>query len=530
MRSTGWRQVLRAGGLPSRRGKIIGGFSMTNGIRRRVSFKLLMSLLFLSFLRFPASAGEGRESPTFDENQLKTAIKEYKAAIKKNPGDEGAYLGLIQAHRAFYKSKDAREVLTQALKRLPDSVWLHIVSGDLYFQEASIEEAEESYRKAVQLDAKNARGYFGLFKVNLFSFNRKAALEMIRLAYEYDPRDNEIAEAYALEFLSMAQRWRLQEKFPQLWRMTNPPEKAEIRFEMVTRSPRMLGPVVLMAAAPTGTVIRDTDGTFRAPTIGETLSARSELVRDVEPAYASFTVQAVIFGKQGQRKITLELRDALEFKGGVVLTRKSANELNLDIVNGNPGLAMADKLQIGPFEFQDCLMQVADWDLRAEIDGTIGLDMFERYLVTVDLPNYVLRLNPLPRLDGQPFEGPDSWREMDRRIPDELKSFTLLGLQKRHVVIQGNVSRRLYGYFALSAVTNNYCISWKSPVGFNTAIAGIFKANIRRCPVPRSRALRPDAFYMDTIGILDFELLKETLNNSTISYLNPKIFQIQKSG
>jgi len=120
---------------------------MTDGIRHRVSFKFLLSLLLLYFLRFPAAADEGREqSPIFKEKQIKTAIKEYKDAIKKNPRDEGAYLGLIQAYRALDNSKDARVVLTQALERIPNSVWLNIASGDLYFQEARIEKAGERQR------------------------------------------------------------------------------------------------------------------------------------------------------------------------------------------------------------------------------------------------------------------------------------------------------------------------------------------------------------------------------------------------
>jgi len=55
-----------------------------------------------------------------------------------------------------------------------------------------------------------------------------------------------------------------------------------------------------------------------------------------------------------------------------------------------------DKINIGDFEFHDCVIQVSG---RNEIDlqeGIIGTDIFEKYLITLDLIRQRLRLAPLP--------------------------------------------------------------------------------------------------------------------------------------
>lgn len=516
---------------------------MKSVFRRMGKLTCLMPLFFLYLLCLPAGADEREAESTYSDKQFKAVIKEYKALIKKNPEDENAHLGLIQAYKAIGESKDVFKAVKQALERLPTSVPLHIASGDLYFQEANMDEAAKSYRKAVQLDAKNARGYFGLFKVNMFAFNRKTAWEMIMRAHELDPKDQEIAVTYN-RHLPLASQLRLHEKYPGVWRMVNPPEKTEIQLKTVSGLPwpvRLLireegrivinlneMPTIANSISPSGIsysvdVTVTPDGRIEygpadpllQPVITRTvwdygmgMGSHDRIITGMMTTL--FTIEAVIATTDGPRKMTLGLTDAIDIKG-IILKRKFAEDLKLDMIGDNSNWFMAKKMQIGPLEFEDCPVGIMVREPSLEIDGFVGLDMFERYLVTLDLPNSVLRLNPLPPINGQPFDDPDSWNNMDRSIPAELESFLPLGKLNRHVVIHGNLKKKIYGYFDLSADTNQFCVNRKKGKNLNSVNVGTFRTIINGpCQAPQLRQVQPDVFdVVERLGTLDFHVLRD---------------------
>jgi len=54
-----------------------------------------------------------------------------------------------------------------------------------------------------------------------------------------------------------------------------------------------------------------------------------------------------------------------------------------------------DKIAIGELEFHDCFVHATPHEI-AEVDGTIGTNVFANYLVTVDFARRRLHLEPLP--------------------------------------------------------------------------------------------------------------------------------------
>jgi predicted aspartyl protease len=58
--------------------------------------------------------------------------------------------------------------------------------------------------------------------------------------------------------------------------------------------------------------------------------------------------------------------------------------------------AFADDIKIGALEFQDCRVQVIDQRNVVDSDGLIGMDVFSRFLITLDYPMRKLLLAPLP--------------------------------------------------------------------------------------------------------------------------------------
>ncbi|MGD0548137.1 MAG: hypothetical protein ABR991_09985 [Terracidiphilus sp.] len=64
--------------------------------------------------------------------------------------------------------------------------------------------------------------------------------------------------------------------------------------------------------------------------------------------------------------------------------------------------AYADSIRIGNLEFQDCVVSVMDSrSTLPDVDGLIGMDVFSRFLVTLNYPKHKLLLGPLPQRPGE---------------------------------------------------------------------------------------------------------------------------------
>jgi predicted aspartyl protease len=94
--------------------------------------------------------------------------------------------------------------------------------------------------------------------------------------------------------------------------------------------------------------------------------------------------------------------------GGIVISRSVAKRAGIerfsDTETGGVGdqgrkasyVAYVDDIKIGALEFRDCEVQVIDQNNIVDLDGLIGMDVFSRFLVTLDYPARKLLLGPLP--------------------------------------------------------------------------------------------------------------------------------------
>jgi tetratricopeptide (TPR) repeat protein len=368
------------------------------------------------------------------KNESTAAISAYQSMLERDPNSVDAHLGLI---RSFYKKDDvteANEAAEKALKLFPDNASLHALWGDVLFRMAKTKEARDAYLKAIQLDPKNGRGYLGLAKLHSFNFNRKSARSMEIRAYECNPEDPEIIIAYASN-LSLEEQIHFRSalnkmtdkpkgvtdnlKFytkwddQKIWKIVNPPEKAEIKLTPIR---------------PSG--------------------------RDAVNGYA---ISALIKGKKVDLLLDTGARD-------ILINRKLADKLGLQMVGsamikgiGDSGaqtgsFSLVPTVQIGPIEFRDCTIKIMERQpAGGNADGIIGIEQFNRYLVTLNLPENMMKLNPLPPINGKPFDDPESWKGIDRTIPPELESFTRIGKQQHLLVVPVIVNRKKSGFFLLDS-------------------------------------------------------------------------------
>jgi predicted aspartyl protease len=125
---------------------------------------------------------------------------------------------------------------------------------------------------------------------------------------------------------------------------------------------------------------------------------------------------------------------------GLVISRSVANRAGLKQFSrmetggiGSEGrkaayTAFADDIKIGSLEFRDCQVDVIDQRNVVDSDGLIGMDVFSRFLITLDYPMRKLLLASLPKrpedtaplkptLETTTGEGDD-----DSSAPDETQS------------------------------------------------------------------------------------------------------------
>jgi predicted aspartyl protease len=141
---------------------------------------------------------------------------------------------------------------------------------------------------------------------------------------------------------------------------------------------------------------------------------------------------------------------------GVIITRKLAEKIGavklseqlLEGVGKNGGSAgykaWVDKIAIGELEFHDCFVQATPREI-AQVDGTVGTDVFAKYLVNVDFPRRKLVLEPLPAADSE------------RR--SDAGSFTQVFSFGHFLLIQTEVGKKASGLFAIDSGANASTIS-----------------------------------------------------------------------
>jgi hypothetical protein len=170
----------------------------------------------------------------------------------------------------------------------------------------------------------------------------------------------------------------------------------------------------------------------------------------------------------GKRKL-LELDTGAS---GLTITRAAAKAAGLvsegDVKIGGIGdrsptqasLAHVDDIRVGALEFKNCMVHVVD-EGRFYADGLIGADVFQHYVVTLDIPGRQLRLAPLPKRPDEQNEAPATLqtttdaaqalsyaaRARDRYVAPEMKNWTEIFRAREKLIVPamiGNASVKLF--------------------------------------------------------------------------------------
>lgn len=379
-------------------------------------------------------------APLFQEASVDAEILlfrgEYAAAaacfermIQENPADDSARAGRIRALLKQEKLAEARTAAEDALNDHPSSPGVLTASGDLLMRSGMPELAVTRYAQALTLDPGFARACLGMNRCHWFNFNRRSAKRMLEKAYSQDPADPEIMVNYArgcpaqkkIALLSRALALSYSEAG-----YTRQDIAEHIKFLQLLGERR----------------------TWRLP--GEPRPA----VLKLERVGRIYLVKAKI---NRTRDLTLLLDSGAS---GLNISRKTASRLKLGSFGSSsiaglgdkgkqPGqYALVDTLEFGSLTFSDCIVHVHR-EHNGAYDGMLGIDVFQQFLIGLDLIDNRIDLQPLPPVDGRRMDDPSDWEDLDRTAIPELSGFLPFYRMGHLILLETRLNGHKAGYFAL---------------------------------------------------------------------------------
>lgn len=332
-----------------------------------------------------------REAPTAGETALAredydAALTLYRAQLERDPGSQEAELGIVRSLIGKDQTAEAIEEASKGLASHPGTALAEVAAGEAAYRNADFNSMRQHAQAAVQDDPCGGRGLalFARFS-SLFALFATEA-QMLNTAHLLRPKDELIRRAW-IQSLPRKERTvelgRYLDSSPvlstrELRNLTNIEDHLKARrpdeCRITTRSDNLYIPFV--------------------PVYGESNHP------------VAYGLDVAFNGKHRKMKVDTGA-------SGIVLTTATARRLGLEPEFRTHATGVGDDgaidsylthvadIRIGGLEVSDCLVEVLQTS-TLEVDGLIGIDVFDRWLVTLDYQNAQLRLNPLPpRPDAQ---------------------------------------------------------------------------------------------------------------------------------
>lgn len=127
------------------------------------------------------------------------ALTAYSKAVKLNPNDERAYIGLGFVSSTLEKHNEALKAYKQALALNPDSEWAHAGIGIVYGKLGKYKQAVDSYLDSIRINPESAETYYNLGvaygKLNKTKDSIKSYKQSIKLKPDYKKAHDGLANA-----------------------------------------------------------------------------------------------------------------------------------------------------------------------------------------------------------------------------------------------------------------------------------------------------------------------------------------------
>jgi predicted aspartyl protease len=315
----------------------------------------------------------------------------FRAQLAKEPDSMEARLGLVRS----LLGKDQVTEAKAALAGAPAGALTEVAAGEVAYRAAEFQAANEHAFAAVRSGPCEGRARALTARLyTLFGYNATAA-KAVAAAHQLRP-DDELIRREWIDSLPRGQRRAELERYLSDKPTLSAKEAGEYQTEQQYLRARRPGECHL-SSRPASTKVP------------------FQLVSWDALRPHAFGLDAAFNGKR--RRLEIDTGAS-----GIVLTASAAKALGLPheytIKTGGVGdqgdvdsyLTHVASIRIGDVEIADCMVEVLAKSNAgmSGLDGLIGMNVFWHWLVTLDYPNRMLLLNPLPPRDaGAPDETSD---------------------------------------------------------------------------------------------------------------------------
>jgi tetratricopeptide (TPR) repeat protein len=141
-----------------------------------------------------------------DLHQPAEAATDFESALKREPNDGEAHLGLAYAELASRRLQSALRQANLAGKALGDSKDIHVIRATAYGLEGMLAKAAVEYRAAIRFTPDDAALHLGLGHALYGEHLYREAVGELETAEKLSPRDAEIAASLALCYANLRDR------------------------------------------------------------------------------------------------------------------------------------------------------------------------------------------------------------------------------------------------------------------------------------------------------------------------------------
>jgi predicted aspartyl protease len=312
------------------------------------------------------------------------AVVLYQAQLQQKPGDTELTAGLAEVLLKQQKVTEAEDLVQKALAQNPKSATLMVALGEAQYRAGTPWLALATAEASIKLDPCNPQARLldaRLLRLN--SYYASAAAE-ISTAHSLDPTNPRIRSRW-LETLPMKDRITELEAYLASANGEDPETLRRLHFHLDYLKQQAIEPHKACR------LVSNTD-TAEIPF--------ANLMRDATHIRA-FGLDVRLNDHDARLQIDTGA-------SGLLISRSVADHAGLKQFSrtevggvGSQGnkdayTTFADDIKIGSLEFKDCAVEVVNKGNVVDSDGLIGMDVFSRFLVTLDYPMRKLLLAPLP--------------------------------------------------------------------------------------------------------------------------------------
>ncbi len=366
----------------------------------------------------------------FFSRRFPEATATLREIIRSEPANVAARYWLV---RTLIEDNQARQALQEAElaeKECPAEALSRVAAGDARFRLADFDQALAAYQEAVRLNPKEPRAHIGLGRVLLSDFRFKSAKEHFQTALSLDPQDPDIAVALSSVMPRSPEQLKLEEQYADQATYRDP-EELEGTKALVSLFKLKGGKRPFVADSPSDAVLLPLEG------------APPESLRP-----SAFVLPVSVNGREpgkllfdtGAHGILISARMAQ----GALVERLVPYRLGGlgDAGRAAASLGWADSASVGgKITLRDCPVIITDRKIGRMWEGIIGVDVLRGFLISLDFPNKVVRVERLAQGEADDYS-------LDRPTSPG-PEFTPVRLAEGKLLIKTNVNSRGTAYFVL---------------------------------------------------------------------------------